>query len=66
MREDFGEKVKISLTGLDPAGPLFDGKSPEVRLDKTDADYVDVIHSNGDRSIKGGLGAWEPMGKFLD
>ena len=66
VREDFGEKVKISLTGLDPAGPLFDGYSPQKRLDKTDADYVDVIHSNGDKFIKGGLGAWEPMGKFLN
>ena len=65
MREDFGEKVKISLTGLDPAGPLFEGYSPKVRLDKTDADYVDVIHSNGDSLIIGGLGAWEPIGKLL-
>ena len=32
------------------------------RLDKTDADYVDVIHSNGDSLIIGGLGAWEPIG----
>ena len=58
--------MKISLTGLDPAGPLFEGYSPKVRLDKTDADYVDVIHSNGDKFIKCGLGAWEPMGKFLN
>ena len=49
-------------TGLDPAGPLFEGYSPKVRLDKTDADYVDVIHSNGDSLIIGGLGAWEPIG----
>ena len=34
----------------------------KVRLDKTDADYVDVIHSNGDSLIIGGLGAWEPIG----
>ena len=52
-------------TGLDPAGPLFEGYSPKVRLDKTDADYVDVIHSNGDSLIIGGLGAWEPIGKLL-
>ena len=53
------------LSGLDPAGPLFEGYSPKVRLDKTDADYVDVIHSNGDSLIIGGLGAWEPIGKLL-
>ena len=33
-----------------------------MRLDKSDADYVDVIHSNGDSLIIGGLGAWEPIG----
>ena len=51
-----------NISGLDPAGPLFEGYSPKVRLDKTDADYVDVIHSNGDSLIIGGLGAWEPIG----
>lgn len=34
------------LLGLDPAGPYFEGTPPEVRLDPTDADFVDVIHSN--------------------
>ena len=51
------------ITGLDPAGPLFEGYSPKVRLDKTDANYVDVIHSNGESLIIGGLGAWEPIGE---
>lgn len=52
------------ITGLDPAGPLFEGYSPKVRLDKTDANYVDVIHSNGESLIIGGLGAWEPIGQY--
>lgn len=32
--------------GLDPAGPYFEGTPPEVRLDPSDASFVDVIHSN--------------------
>uniref|UniRef100_A0A4X2JV14 Lipase H n=1 Tax=Vombatus ursinus TaxID=29139 RepID=A0A4X2JV14_VOMUR len=36
------------ITGLDPAGPLFSGKPPNERLDHTDAQFVDVIHSDTD------------------
>lgn len=50
------------ITGLDPAGPLFENYDPRVRLDSTDADLVDVIHSNGEKIYMGGLGAWAPMG----
>ncbi|XP_075054315.1 lipase member I [Mixophyes fleayi] len=45
------------ITGLDPAGPLFNGKSPEDRLHYTDAKFVDVIHSDTD-----GLGYKETLG----
>ncbi|XP_013191126.1 phospholipase A1 [Amyelois transitella] len=34
------------ITGLDPAGPCFTYADSSQRLDKTDAVYVDVIHSN--------------------
>lgn len=50
------------ITGLDPAGPLFESQHPNARLDETDADFVDVIHSNGENLILGGLGSWQPMG----
>ncbi|XP_020861515.1 lipase member H isoform X2 [Phascolarctos cinereus] len=36
------------ITGLDPAGPLFSGKPRNERLDHTDAQFVDVIHSDTD------------------
>lgn len=50
------------ITGLDPAGPLFEAQHPKVRLDSSDAEFVDVIHSNGENLILGGLGSWQPMG----
>ncbi len=39
-------KKKLCL-GLDPAGPLFHGMPRLVRLDSSDAQFVDVIHTNG-------------------
>ncbi|XP_034946131.1 uncharacterized protein [Chelonus insularis] len=50
------------ITGLDPAGPLFESQDPRARLDATDANFVDVIHSNGEQLLLGGLGSWQPMG----
>lgn len=32
--------------GLDPAGPAFYSQPPERRIDKTDADFVDILHTN--------------------
>lgn len=34
------------ITGLDPAGPLYEGQPPSERLDKSDATFVDVVHTN--------------------
>lgn len=52
----------LSYLGLDPAGPLFESQDPRARLDQTDAEFVDVIHSNGENLILGGLGSWQPLG----
>ncbi|XP_012784532.2 lipase member H [Ochotona princeps] len=47
------------ITGLDPAGPLFNGKPPQDRLDPSDAQFVDVIHSDTDA-----LGFKDPLGNI--
>lgn len=37
------------IVGLDPAGPLFASTPPAVRLDPSDATFVDVIHTDAKR-----------------
>ncbi|CAF0756734.1 unnamed protein product [Rotaria sordida] len=50
------------ISGLDPAGPLFEGKNVVVRLDKNDAKFVDVIHTNTKIALGIGLGSSESSG----
>lgn len=59
-----GERVKNlgRITGLDPAGPYYENTPPEVRLDPTDAVFVDVIHSDGTANLLLGLGLMQPLG----
>lgn len=46
-----------TIVALDPAGPLFSATDPTVRVDASDAEYVEVIITNG-----GILGLMEPVG----
>ncbi|KAI5631393.1 lipase domain-containing protein [Phthorimaea operculella] len=50
------------ITGLDPAAPYFTDTVTLVRLDRTDATYVDIIHSNALPLYERGFGISEPIG----
>ncbi|XP_068112923.1 pancreatic lipase-related protein 2-like isoform X2 [Hyperolius riggenbachi] len=52
------------ITGLDPAQPYFQDTPPEVRLDPSDADFVDVIHTDSYHPAFVGLGISHPVGHF--
>jgi hypothetical protein len=43
--------VSDKILGLDPAGWYFRGMPTFVRLDPSDAQFVDVIHTDGDGSL---------------
>lgn len=53
---------KKCSTGLDPAGPFFSLNDTDTRLDLTDGDFVDVIHTNGGTLLGDELGFLPPMG----
>lgn len=50
------------ITGLDPAEPFFSGVDPIVRLDRTDARFVDVVHSHAKPFAHGGMGLAQAIG----
>uniref|UniRef100_G3WIM0 Lipase domain-containing protein n=1 Tax=Sarcophilus harrisii TaxID=9305 RepID=G3WIM0_SARHA len=53
----YNENFLFCISGLDPAGPFFSQKPPHKRLDYTDAQFVDVIHSDSNA-----LGIKQPLG----
>lgn len=44
--------IFCNSTALDAAGPLFENYPPSIRLDPTDALFVDAIHTDGDDFYK--------------
>jgi len=50
------------ITGLDPAYPLFSIKNTDSRLDTTDAEFVDVVHTNSGTLIHDSLSFPQAIG----
>ncbi|KAK7101243.1 hypothetical protein V1264_024054 [Littorina saxatilis] len=50
------------ITGLDPSDPYFQNTPPQVRLDPSDAEFVDVVHTDGSSFLELGMGASQAMG----
>ncbi|KAL3869916.1 hypothetical protein ACJMK2_042538 [Sinanodonta woodiana] len=51
------------ITGLDPAAPNFVDTDPLVRLDHTDAGFVDIIHTDDSEfDYVSGYGMFDPVG----
>ncbi|GJQ76039.1 hypothetical protein Trydic_g18090 [Trypoxylus dichotomus] len=53
------------ITGLDAASPLFRNshlREKSSKLDKTDAKFVDVLHTDASPVFVDGFGLWEPIG----
>ncbi|XP_051937153.1 inactive pancreatic lipase-related protein 1-like [Hippocampus zosterae] len=62
---EVGSKISglARITGLDPTEPYFHDTDAAVRLDATDATFVDVIHTDGHPfGTKLGLGMSQPIG----
>jgi len=59
-----GERIAAlaRISGLDPSAPYFQGTAPQVRLDPSDAHFVDVVHTDDSTLIELGMGSPEIMG----
>jgi len=58
-----GQKTKFGrITGLDPAGPLFENRDWSVGLNPSCADLVDVMHTNGEANLVLNLGTMKQLG----
>ncbi|XP_023229612.1 pancreatic lipase-related protein 2-like isoform X1 [Centruroides sculpturatus] len=50
------------ITALDPAAPYFEGMPTSVRIDPSDAKFVDAIHTDLNSFVISGLGMSDPVG----
>ncbi|CAG5087992.1 Oidioi.mRNA.OKI2018_I69.PAR.g11694.t1.cds [Oikopleura dioica] len=55
LKSEF-RKTMGQVVGMDPAGPTFEKTTKEVRIDYTDATFVQIIHTNGGDEDAGFLG----------
>lgn len=50
------------ISALDPAGPFFEYADGRVSVDKSDAEFVDVMHTNGGELLQSRFGMIRPCG----
>merc|ERR1712012_611706 len=60
--QDLGLGKVARVTGLDPAKPMFEAATEKGRIDKGDAEFVDIIHTNSGNLWDGCLSFPEALG----